>query len=129
LENDAAALARARCVGCYGDQPRHAFAMVAAILSRVLTSAAKEKQVMKKWYVIALLGFAFGTSPHAFAEVVNLTNSAEGKDKDTGIAAVKEKLNAACNPESFEVVFEKTNPNPDVPKPYYVDAKMKCDLP
>jgi len=27
------------------------------------------------------------------------------------------------------VVFEKTNPNPNVPKPYYVDAKMKCDLP
>ena len=30
---------------------------------------------------------------------------------------------------SFEVVFEKTSPNPNVPKPYYVDGKMKCDLP
>jgi len=45
---------------------------------------------MKKWYVIALMGFACASSPQAFAEVVNLTNSAEGKDKDSGIAAVKE---------------------------------------
>ncbi|WP_368563332.1 hypothetical protein [Pseudoxanthomonas sp. UTMC 1351] len=91
---------------------------------------------MKKLYVIALMGFALGLSQEAFAEVVNMTNSADGADRDSGISAVKEKLNAACkerggtpDPESFEVVFEKTSPNPDVPKPYYVDAKMKCDLP
>lgn len=30
---------------------------------------------------------------------------------------------------SFEVVFEKTSTNPDVPKPYYVDGKLKCDVP
>ena len=91
---------------------------------------------MKKWYVIALMGLAFGLSQEAFAEVVNMTNSADGANRDSGISAVKEKLNAACkerggtaDSESFEVVFEKTNPNPEVPKPYYVDAKMKCDLP
>ncbi|MEJ1097051.1 MULTISPECIES: hypothetical protein [unclassified Pseudoxanthomonas] len=91
---------------------------------------------MKKSYVIALMGFAFAMSQHAFAEVVNLTNSADGTDKENGIAVVKEKLTAACkerggtpDPESFEVVFEKTSANPDVPKPYYIDAKMKCDLP
>ena len=91
---------------------------------------------MKKLYVVALLGLAFGGSQEAFAEVVNLTNSADGADRDSGISAVKEKLNAACkdrggapDSESFEVVFEKTNTNPEVPKPYYVDAKMKCDLP
>ena len=91
---------------------------------------------MKKSYVIALMVFASGMSQHAFAEVVNMTNSADGTDRDSGIAAVKEKLTAACkerggtvDPESFEVVFEKTSPNPEVPKPYYVDAKMKCDLP
>jgi hypothetical protein len=33
---------------------------------------------MKKWYVIALMGVAFGMSHNAFAEVVNLTNSASG---------------------------------------------------
>ena len=91
---------------------------------------------MKKLCVVALMGLAFGVSQEAFAEVVNMTNSADGANRDSGISAVKEKLNAACkerggalDSESFEVVFEKTNPNPEVPKPYYVDAKMKCDLP
>jgi hypothetical protein len=91
---------------------------------------------MKTLYAIALLGFAFGVSQGAFAEVVNMTNSADGADRDSGIAAAKEKLNAACKERggtpdsaSFAVVFEKTSPNPEVPKPYYVDAKMKCDLP
>lgn len=91
---------------------------------------------MRKLYAIALMGFAFGVSQEAFAEAVNLTNSADGANRDSGISAVKEKLNAACkerggkpDSESLEVVFEKTNPNPDVPKPYYVDAKMKCELP
>jgi len=91
---------------------------------------------MKKSYLIALTGFAFAMSQHAFAEVVNLTNSADGADRDGGIAVVKDKLTAACkerggtpDPESFEVVFERTSANPNVPKPYYVDAKMKCDLP
>lgn len=98
-------------------------------------SVLKEKTV-KNVYAIALLGFALGASQAAFAEVVNVTNSADGANRDSGIAAVKEKLTAACkerggtpDAESFEVVFEKTNPNKDVPKPYYVDAKMKCDLP
>ena len=91
---------------------------------------------MKKSYSIALAALALAASQSAFAEVVNLTNSAGGANRDSGIAAVKEKLNAACKERggapdaaSFEVVFEKTNPNPDVPKPYYVDARMKCDLP
>lgn len=91
---------------------------------------------MRKLYAIALMGFAFGLSQEALAEAVNLTNSADGANRDSGISAVKEKLNAACqerggkpDSESLEVVFEKTNPNPDVPKPYYVDAKMKCELP
>ncbi|WP_242111856.1 hypothetical protein [Luteimonas aquatica] len=91
---------------------------------------------MKKLCAVALMGLAFGTSQAAFAEVVVQTNNADGANRDSGIAAVKEKLNAACAErggkpvsDSFEVVFEKTSPNPDVPKPYYVDAKMKCDLP
>lgn len=91
---------------------------------------------MKKSHAIALMGFAFGMSQPAFAETVNVTNSATGANRDSGIAAVKEKLNAACKERggapdaaSFEVVFEKTNPGRDIPKPYYVDAKMKCDLP
>jgi hypothetical protein len=91
---------------------------------------------MRKSYSIALACLALGVSQAAFAEVVNMTNSADGANRDSGIATVKEKLDAACkerggtaDPESFEVVFEKTSPNPDVPKPYYVDAKMKCDLP
>ena len=91
---------------------------------------------MKKSYAVAVMSLALGMSPTAFAETVNMTNSAEGANRDSGISAVKEKLNAACkerggrpDSESFEVVFEKTNPNPEVPKPYYVDAKMKCDLP
>lgn len=91
---------------------------------------------MKKLYLIALMCLGFGVSQEAFAEVVNITNSADGANRDSGIAAVKEKLNAACkerggtpDSESFEVVFEKTSANTEVPKPYYVDAKMKCDLP
>ncbi|CTP93227.1 hypothetical protein [Xanthomonas graminis] len=49
---------------------------------------------------------------------------------------MKKKLQDACtsrkgtpDPDSFEVVFEKTSQNPDVPKPYYVDGKLKCNLP
>lgn len=90
---------------------------------------------MKPLFAIALSGFAL-VAGQALAETANLTNSADGADRNAGIAAAKEKLNAACkerggapDPESFEVVFEKTNPNKDVPKPYYVDAKMKCSLP
>nr|WP_127170376.1 hypothetical protein [Xanthomonas perforans] len=56
--------------------------------------------------------------------------------RDAGIAAVKKKLQDACTSRngtpdlvSFEVVFEKTSKNPDVPKPYYVYGKLKCDLP
>lgn len=56
--------------------------------------------------------------------------------RDAGISAVKKKLQDACtdrkgspDSESFEVVFEKTSDNPNVPTPYYVGGKMKCDLP
>lgn len=87
-------------------------------------------------YKIALTTFALAVSQPASAEVVNLTNSADGKDQASGRAAVKQKLIEACtersgkpDADSFEVVFEKTSSNPDVPKPYYVDGKMKCDLP
>lgn len=91
---------------------------------------------MKKLYAIALTGCALAMSQTAFAEVVYVTNSADAASKDGAVTAVKEKLSAACKEragkpdiESFEVTFEKKSPNPDVPKPYYVDAKMKCDLP
>ncbi|HBK47137.1 MAG TPA: hypothetical protein DDZ67_12045 [Xanthomonadaceae bacterium] len=91
---------------------------------------------MKKPHTLMFAGCLLGMSPHAFAEIANLTNSAEGADRNAGIAAVKQKLQDACaerkgkaDPDSFEVVFEKTSENPDVPKPYYVDAKLKCDLP
>ncbi|UYB54212.1 hypothetical protein OCJ37_09910 [Xanthomonas sp. AM6] len=91
---------------------------------------------MKKLHALMFAGCLLGMSCPAFAEVVNLTNSADGANRDAGIAAVKQKLQDACkerkgtpNPDSFEVVFEKTSQNPDVPKPYYVDAKLKCDLP
>ncbi len=91
---------------------------------------------MKKRYAAVLTACLLGTSALAFAEVANLTNSAEGANRDAGLAAVKKKLQDACtdrkgtpDPASFEVVFEKTSDNPNVPKPYYVDGKMKCDLP
>lgn len=85
---------------------------------------------------IALAGVMLAAAQPALAEVVNLTNSATGANQAKGQAEVKQKLVAACTERSgqpdtasFEVVFEKTSPNPDVPKPYYVDGKMKCDLP
>ncbi|AHE57140.1 hypothetical protein [Sphingomonas sanxanigenens] len=91
---------------------------------------------MHRSHQIALAGFLLAVAQPAWAEIVNLTNSAEGENKDKGVAAVKQKLVAACTERSgkpdaasFEIVFEKTSPNPDVPKPYYVDGKMKCDLP
>jgi hypothetical protein len=91
---------------------------------------------MKKLHAAVLAGCLLGMSPLAFAEVANLTNSADGANRDAGIAAVKKKLQDACtdrkgtpDADSFEVVFEKTSENPNVPKPYYVDGKMKCDLP
>lgn len=91
---------------------------------------------MHRSHKIALAGFLLAAAQPAWAEIVNLTNSAEGENKDKGVAAVKQKLVAACTERSgtpdaasFEIVFEKTSPNPDVPKPYYVDGKMKCDLP
>jgi hypothetical protein len=56
--------------------------------------------------------------------------------RDAGISAVIKKLQDACtdskgspDSETFEVVLEKASDNPNVPKPYYVDGKMKCDLP
>ncbi|HIE5510933.1 TPA: hypothetical protein ACXNQL_000117 [Stenotrophomonas maltophilia] len=91
---------------------------------------------MTKLHTLMLTGCLPALSPLASAETVNLTNSADGANRDAGIAAVKKKLQEACadrkgSPDaaSFEVVFEKTSENPNVPKPYYVDGKMKCELP
>lgn len=91
---------------------------------------------MHRLHTLALATVLLAAGQPALAEIVYVTNSAEGENRDKGIAAVKAKLAAACidrrgTPDmaSFEVVFEKTSPNPDVPKPYYVDGKMKCDLP
>ncbi|WP_312315908.1 hypothetical protein [Stenotrophomonas sp.] len=91
---------------------------------------------MKKLHAALFAACLLGASPLAFAEAVNLNNSAEGANRDAGITAVKKKLQDACterkgtpDAESFEVVFEKTSENPNVPKPYYVDGKMKCNLP
>ncbi|EPG2416169.1 TPA: hypothetical protein UOA93_000362 [Stenotrophomonas maltophilia] len=91
---------------------------------------------MTKLRTLMLTGCLLALSPLASAETVNLTNSADGANRDAGIAAVKKKLQEACadrkgSPDaaSFEVVFEKTSENPNVPKPYYVDGKMKCELP
>jgi len=95
-----------------------------------------EVKTMTKLHALMLAGGLLALSPLASAETVNLTNSAEGANRDAGITAVKKKLQDACterkgSPDaaSFEVVFEKTSPNPNAPKPYYVDGKMKCDLP
>jgi len=91
---------------------------------------------MKKLHLSLIAAGLLGGSPAAFAEVANLTNSADGANREAGITAVKQKLQAACtdrkgtpDPASFEVVFEKTSENPTVPKPYYVDGKMQCNLP
>ncbi|ALN93663.1 MULTISPECIES: hypothetical protein [Lysobacter] len=91
---------------------------------------------MRKLYLIALTGLAFAMSHNAFAEIVNVTNSADGATRDSAIAAVKEKLTAACkdrggtpDAKSFELDGEQKSSNPDVPKPFHVDARMKCDLP
>ncbi|KLD71143.1 hypothetical protein [Xanthomonas pisi] len=91
---------------------------------------------MKKLHSMLFAGCLLGLSTQAWAEVANLTNSADGANREAGIAAVKKKLQDACTSRqgkvdmtSFEVVFEKTSANPDVPKPYYVDGKIKCDLP
>jgi hypothetical protein len=94
---------------------------------------------MTKLHTLMMAGCLLGFSAVASAETVNLTNSADGANRDAGITAVKKKLQDACtdrkgtpdppDPESFEVVFEKTSDNPNVPKPYYVDGKMKCELP
>jgi outer membrane receptor protein involved in Fe transport len=73
---------------------------------------------MKKWYGIALMGFAFTMSQNAFAEVVNVTNSADGATRDAAIAAVKEKLTSACterggkpDSESFKLDGEQKSSN------------------
>lgn len=91
---------------------------------------------MKKLSTLIVAACLLGTSPLAFAEIVNLTNSADGANREAGIAAVKQKLRDACierkgtpHMDSFEVEFEKTSENPKVPKPYYVDGKLQCDLP
>lgn len=91
---------------------------------------------MTKLHTVLITGCLLALSPLASAETVNLTNSADGANRDAGIAAVKKKLQDACtdrkgspDTDSFEVVFEKTSDNPNVPKPYYVDGKMKCELP
>lgn len=91
---------------------------------------------MTKLHTLMMAGCLLGFSAVASAETVNLTNSADGANRDAGITAVKKKLQEACterkgspDAESFEVVLEKTSDNPNVPKPYYVDGKMKCELP
>lgn len=91
---------------------------------------------MKNLNAVILAGCLFGLSNSALADTVNLTNSADGANRDAGLAAVKKKLQDACAErkgtaitDSFEVVFEKTSANPGVPKPYYVDGRMQCDLP
>jgi len=91
---------------------------------------------MTKLHTLMMACCLLGFSAVASAETVNLTNSADGANRDAGITAVKKKLQDACtdrkgtpDAESFEVVFEKTSDNPNVPKPYYVDGKMKCELP
>ncbi|WP_256774328.1 MULTISPECIES: hypothetical protein [unclassified Stenotrophomonas] len=91
---------------------------------------------MIKLHTLMIAGCLLGFSAVASAETVNLTNSADGANRDAGISAVKKKLQDACtdrkgspDSDSFEVVFEKTSDNPNVPKPYYVDGKMKCELP
>ncbi|MCC4621873.1 hypothetical protein LL965_18015 [Xanthomonas cassavae CFBP 4642] len=91
---------------------------------------------MKTLHSMLLAGCLLGLSPLASAEVANLTNSADGANREAGITSVKKKLQDACESRkgkvdmaSFEVVFEKTSTNPDVPNPYYVDGKIKCDLP
>ncbi len=90
---------------------------------------------MKKFHAI-VAATCFVASTQVSAEIVILTNAADGADKQAGIAAVKQRLLDACTSrggtpvaDSFEVVAEQTSKNPDVPKPYDVDAKMKCDLP
>lgn len=91
---------------------------------------------MSKLHTLAATAALLALSPLAWAETVNLTNSADGANRDAGITAVKKKLQDACTErkgtpslDSFEVVFEKTSENPNVPKPYYVDGKMQCELP
>ncbi|HYQ21966.1 hypothetical protein [Stenotrophomonas sp.] len=91
---------------------------------------------MTRLHSLTITAALLAISPLAMAETVNLTNSADGANRDAGITAVKKKLTDACterkgtpDAESFEVVFEKTSENPNVPKPYYVDGRMQCELP
>lgn len=78
-------------------------------------------------------GQAEGADSHPHED---LTSSPYATDASDRACRVKKKLQDACtsrkgtpDPDSFEVVFEKTSQNPDVPKPYYVDGKLKCNLP
>lgn len=91
---------------------------------------------MTRLHTLLFTACLLALSPLASAETVNLTNSADGANREAGLATVKKKLQEACSERkgtpdagSFEVVFEKTSDNPNVPKPYYVDGKMKCELP
>ncbi|MGO1070370.1 hypothetical protein [Lysobacter sp. CA199] len=99
-------------------------------------SVAQGEQVMRKLYSIALMGLALGMSQQAFAEVVNLTNSADGATHEAAVTAVKKNLNDACTDrkgqpvaDSFKIDGEVKSANPEVPKPFHIDARMKCDLP
>lgn len=96
----------------------------------------REVHPLTKLHALMIASCLCAFSPLAVAETVNLTNSADGANREAGIAAVKKKLQDACtdrkgSPDaaSFEVVFEKTSDNPNIPKPYYVDGRMKCELP
>ena len=51
---------------------------------------------MTRLHTLMLTGCLLVLSPLASAETVNLTNSADGANRDAGIAAVKKKLQDAC---------------------------------
>ena len=81
---------------------------------------------MTKLHTLMLTGALLALSPLASAETVNLTNSAEGANRDAGITAVRKKLQDACTERkgtpdaaSFEVVFE------DQPKPERTQALLR----
>jgi hypothetical protein len=68
---------------------------------------------MRHRHKAALAPLTLPANGTAWAEVVNLTNGAEGANRAQGL----------------EAVFGETSTNPDLPKPYHVDGKMKRDLP
>ena len=51
---------------------------------------------MTRLHTLIVTAGLLAISPLALAETVNLTNSADGANRDAGITAVKKKLNDAC---------------------------------